>query len=458
MFTLIQSFRIHYVALLAVYFAVGLAGLTSVTHTYFLKDSVSLEASQLVAISIWSALPWSIKMVFGALIDGVPLFGSTRKSYIYLGQILVALGTLTLVDHASSRLVISHIGEYYGLLLTGLLTTTGVVISDIVVDTMAIEITRDPSELGMIQVWSRLAQMLGALSGAALTGWVASTFSPSDAYTLALVCPILAVLGTLATPLTHTVEAESVDRRVVVGGLLFGAISLISAVGLGENGTILTLLAGMVILAYLFRNLELPRTFVYALLGLFLFRAAPGIGPGLSWFYIDTLGFDKEFLGHLSLITSIFSVVSIVLLSRVMAEGSVFRSLAWIAGLVVVLSIPDIIVFHDTWNSREYARQIVLVDSSLIGPITGLSMIPLGVLIARAAPAAQRAVYISLTASLMNLALVAGDVGTQILNRVYTVTRENQAELGDLMVVSLGIGTALYLASVLLIRKGESNA
>ncbi|MEQ1671284.1 MAG: hypothetical protein ABL893_10535, partial [Hyphomicrobium sp.] len=77
----IQSFRLQYLPLLMVYFAYGALGLISVAETFWIKKNLSLSPSQLASLSVWLTLPWTIKMVFGELVDAVPIFGSQRRAY-----------------------------------------------------------------------------------------------------------------------------------------------------------------------------------------------------------------------------------------------------------------------------------------------------------------------------------------------------------------------------------------
>ena len=59
-------------------------------------------------------------------------------------------------------------------------------------------------------------------------------------------------------------------------------------------------------------------------------------------------------------------------------------------------------------------------------------MIPLLTLIAFYAPAGHRATWFALMASLMNMALVAGQLQTKYLNHVFVVERGDYGELGVL--------------------------
>src|SRR5215470_9243757 len=84
----IQAFQLNYVPVVMVYFAYGALGLIDVTRDLWIKESLSLTPSQLAGIGVWLTLPWAVKMVFGELVDTVPMFGSQRKSYILIGALL----------------------------------------------------------------------------------------------------------------------------------------------------------------------------------------------------------------------------------------------------------------------------------------------------------------------------------------------------------------------------------
>ena len=85
-------------------------------------------------------------------------------------------------------------------------------------------------------------------------------------------------------------------------------------------------------------------------------------------------------------------------------------------------SITDL---HE-WTERMFgfgARSIAFIDTAAASPFAQLSMIPLLTLIAFYAPAGHRATWFALMASLMNMALVAGQLQTKYLNHVFVVER-----------------------------------
>jgi hypothetical protein len=77
-------------------------------------------------------------------------------------------------------------------------------------------------------------------------------------------------------------------------------------------------------------------------------------------------------------------------------------------------------------------------------------MIPLLTLIAFYAPPGQRATWFALMASLMNLALVAGQLQTKYLNQLFVVERGAYGELGPLLITVTSLGLIIPVAAIVL--------
>ena len=90
----IQAFRLKYLPLLMVYFAYGALGIIDVSRDMWIKERLTLAPTELAGIGVWLSLPWTVKMVFGQLVDSVPIFGSQRRVYILIGAAFVACGML----------------------------------------------------------------------------------------------------------------------------------------------------------------------------------------------------------------------------------------------------------------------------------------------------------------------------------------------------------------------------
>ena len=104
------------------------------------------------------------------------------------------------------------------------------------------------------------------------------------------------------------------------------------------------------------------------------------------------------------------------------------------------------------WGSTlaEAFEQAALALVATASPFAQLSIIPLLTLIAFYAPTGHRATWFALMASLMNLALVAGQLQTKYLNQIFVVGRGDYAELGPLLITVAVLGLVVPLAVILL--------
>jgi hypothetical protein len=127
--------------------------------------------------------------------------------------------------------------------------------------------------------------------------------------------------------------------------------------------------------------------------------------------------------------------------------------LLWITIVGTVLALPSLLLVFQLYHETERlfgigARGIALFDTVATSPLTQLSMIPLLTLVAIYAPAGHRATWFALMASLMNLALVAGQLQTKYLNLIFPVGRGDYANLPTLVVAAIVIAFVLPLAAI----------
>ena len=442
--TPIKEFRVVYLPLLMVYFAYGALGITAVADSFWVKNSLTLSAQDLAALGVWLTLPWTIKMVFGELVDTVPILGSQRRIYVFLGAALVAIGLVLLAGAAGQWITFTTPDRIY--ILASLLTVTGVVLQDVVADAMSTEVVvrknvdgspRDKlavdRDLGMVLVMGRLALSLGILSVAWLSGYLAQILSYETVFLLGLIVPLISVTGAMLVRL-ETSERRPTDWRLLGGGIAFGAVVTILGVsGLPFNQELVFIISMTVVILMLLRvttdvDEETRKRIFYAAVVIFAFRATPGIGAGYQWFTIDRLGFDEAFFGVLQQIGAAIGLIAAWLLSDSITRQPVARVMLWLTILAAVLAIPNLILVHEAfhWSQETLGigpRQIAILDAAAQSPLIQVSMIPMLTLIAIYAPPAHRATWFALMASLMNLALVAGQLLTKYLNMIFTIQR-----------------------------------
>ncbi len=466
----IRAFRPQYLPLLMVYFAYGALGIIAVADSFWVKKELTLSPAALAQLGVWLTLPWAVKMIFGELVDTVPLLGSRRRGYVFLGASLIATGLLLLAGAAGKWLTFAPPEQLY--IIAQIVTVIGVVLQDVVADAMSTEVVprlepdgtpRPQSEidqdLGMVQILGRLALSFGALSVAGLAGYLANVLPYETVFLIGLVIPAISASGALFVRL-ETSESRPTDWRILGGGLAFGALIVVigyNEIPYAQEITFLLSLAVIVtMLSHVTSDID-PNTrlkILYAALIIFFFRATPGIGEGYRWFTIDMLGFDEAFYGILGQIGAAIALIAAWLLSDAITRLPVARVLLWLTILGGILSIPNLLLVYraDLWTQETFgfgARTIAVIDAAAASPLAQLSMVPLLTLIAIYAPPAKRAVWFALMASFLNLALIAGQLATKYLNQVFVVERGNYAELPALVVIAVILGLAIPLAAIL---------
>lgn len=477
-FTPIRALRFHYLPLLLVYFSYGALGVIDVSRDLWVKDSLALSPAELASIGVWLTLPWTIKMVFGQLVDSVAIFGSQRKTYLIAGALLTASGLLTLAGAAGGWLSILPPSGFF--VLGSILIVLGTVVQDVVADAMSTEVVprhdtngaaRDTlevrAELGMIQVLGRLALSAGIVAVAGLSGWIAAIFTREQVFLIGLAVPAFSLLAALFAA-ENNIERQPLDWRILIGGILFGAA--VVAIGLlrvpfgQEIIFVISIVIVCAMLAIVTRdsNPEVRRAIFFTALIIFAFRATPAVGDGYFWWTIDILKFDEAFYGTLRQTAAIISVVVLWVFSRQLTQYSVTSVLFWLTIVGAVLSLPNVGLYYGLHNWTEAtfgigARSVAIIDAATASPFAQLSMVPLLALIAFYAPAAQRATWFALMASLMNLALVAGQLQTKYLNQYFIVGRGEYAELGALLISVLGVGLFVPLLAIALFGRRISG-
>jgi hypothetical protein len=467
----ILGFRLAYLPLVMIYFAYGALGLIDVSRDMWIKERLTLSPAELAGIGVWLSLPWTVKMVFGELVDSVPIFGSQRKAYVLIGAAATACGMLTLAGAAGGWIAFARTDQLY--VLGAMLIVIGTVIQDVVADAMSTEVVsrRDGAgnsrpeeevraELGMVQVIGRLALSVGILAVAGLSGWLASVLDRETVFLVGLAVPAVSVLGVMLIR-SETSERRPLDWRILGGGAAFGAAILVLALGsVPYNQELVFALSMGVIctmLVLVTRELDAKtrRAILFTSIIIFAFRATPSVGDGYFWWTLDELKFDEAFYGTLRQTAAIIAIVAMWLFSKQLTEYSVTKILFWLAVAGSVLSLPNIGLFYglSQWTEATFgfgARTIAIIDAATSSPFAQLSMIPLLSLIAFYAPAGHRATWFALMASLMNMALVAGQLQTKYLNEFFVVGRGDYAELGPLLIIAALLGLTIPLAAIAL--------
>ncbi len=208
---------------------------------------------------------------------------------------------------------------------------------------------------------------------------------------------------------------------------------------------------------------------------IFVYRAMPGPGPGATWWMIDVLHFDQQFLAELSLIASTLTLFGMFIFRRFMADHSIAYIVVFLTVVSTALSLPILGMYYGLheWTAALTggvvdAHFIAVIDTALESPLGQIAMIPMLAWIANSAPANLKATFFAVMASFTNLALSLAQLGTKYLNQVFTVTREvkdratgvvtipqDYSDLGWLFLAATVIGFCVPIAAIVIVRRAR---
>lgn len=476
-----RDFHLSYLPPLMVYLAAGVSSLTSIVGIFFVKDYLSLSSAVLASLSFWIAIPWSLKMVFGHLVD---LFWRVKNLILFSGAVLIAASLFIMIGLIAEReamQAILPVDTWY--VISALLAPMGYVLQDSVADAMTVEAVPrfdrngepiDPEKIKLMhttmQTLGRVAVVGGTLLVSVINLYVFSGVeSMSEAqkvqgylyvYWVALIIPLLSVLGVVIAAwikgqtraqlesrgwnpvqLEQAIEVHGNSTEpnwtILIGGLVFVLFTLTIGLSQIPYGQEIIFVGSLAIIVYLIAGMtsaltpEMRSTLVGTALVIFMFRAVPTPGPSITWWVIDELKFDQYFISVLTLISGILSLVGMFIFRRFMAEKPITFVIGMLAIFSTILTLPTLGMYYGLhhWTSAMTggivdARFIALVDAAVESPLGQLAMIPMLAWIARSAPENLKATYFAVMASFTNLALSASQLGTKYLNEIYIVTRE----------------------------------
>jgi len=516
-----REMRLSYLPPLMVYMAYGISGLTGIVGTFFVKDYLGLSASFLAALGFWAGIPWALKMPIGHLVD---LLWRWKGWLVVLGAGLLATSLGIMAALIGSREAMTAIlpAEVWYVIST-LLGPIGYVVQDAVADAMTVEAVPRVDEQGQpfdqptlklmhttMQTLGRVAIIGGGILVAMVNVYVFSGVDGlaqieivrlyKQVYLMALVIPFISVFGLAMAwwlrrqhrqqltqqGFSHEQAGKMVDAReslgeptkpnwwILGGSLAFVLFTLTVGFGGFSYSEEIVFAGSMAIVLFLMARLirELEPDKQFTLVGtavvVFIFRAIPGTGPGTTWWMIDQLKFDQQFLSILSLIGSTLTLVGMFVFRRFMAERSIAYVVGFLTVIGTVLTLPIVSMFYGLheWTAKITggvvdARFIALIDTALESPLGQISMIPMLAWIANSAPANLKATFFAVMASFTNLALSLSQLGTKYMNEIYVVSREvrdqvsgavqtpaDYSQLGSLLIAQLLLGLALPFAAI----------
>ncbi len=457
--TPIKAMRLRYVPLLLVYFAYGSSVFTAIAANFWVKDSLDMSAADLAELGIWLMVPWTVKMIFGSLVDSVLIFGSNRKSYVYIGALLITISSLMMIAVVGDYPIVAEFSKKSVYIFASVIAVVGFVMQDVVADTMSTEVVDKSQskeeihqELASIQVLARLSLGLAIF----VTGWIGGELADvfkderETVFIIALFIPLLSILGVGLVRL-NPVPVSEINKQVLFGGLIFAVFVVIMGYAQVPYSQEIVFVVSLGIVLYLLNDLisdlneDVIRHIKMAMIVIFVCRAMPSVGAGLQWWQIDVLDFDESFFAKLSAIGGGIALAGMWLSTKFIVKRNIGEVLIFLTIIGTLLSLPIVAMYYDVHTLLGVeARTVALVDTALASPFDYIAQVLMLTLVAIYAPEGKKGTWFALMASLMNIALSAGGLLTKYLNKIFVISREvvtdgvvtvaqDYSQLGDLL-------------------------
>ncbi|AYQ56485.1 folate-biopterin transporter [Bathymodiolus thermophilus thioautotrophic gill symbiont] len=480
--TPIKAMRLRYIPLLLVYFAYGSSVFTAIAENFWVKETLDMSAANLAELGIWLTVPWTVKMIFGSLVDSVLIFGSNRKSYVYIGALLITLSSLMMIAVVGDYSIVAEFSKKSVYIFASVIAVVGFVMQDVVADTMSTEVVDKSQskeeihrELASIQVLARLSLGFAIF----ITGWIggelASVFKDNRevVFMMAMFVPLLSILGVTLVNL-NPVPVSKVNRQVLFGGLIFAIFVVTMGYAQVPYSQEIVFVVSLGIVLYLLNDLiadlseDAIRHIKMAMIIIFVYRAMPSVGISLQWWQIDILGFDESFFAKLSAIGGGIALAGMWFSAKFIVKRNIAEVLIFLTIIGTLLSMPIIAMYYDIHTMLGVeARTVALVDTALASPFDYIAQVLMLTLVAIHAPEGKKGTWFALMASLMNIALSAGGLLTKYLNKIFVVSREvitdgvvtttqDYSQLGDLLWVVIVAGFVIPI--VVIVKFNPSKA
>ena len=470
--TPIRAIRVRYIPLLLIYFAYGASVFTAIAKDFWVKKELALSAEDLVALGVWLTVPWTIKMIFGQMVDSVTIFGSNRRVYVYIGAILIALSTILLIGIVGEHKWIVSYSKESVYIFASVLGVVGFVLQDVVADTMTTEVVDTTQsnedikkELATIQVLSRLSLGLAIFIMGWLGGELADIYSYETVFKLSLFVPILSIIGVSIVRL-NPVSTTPLNKQVLFGGLFFAVFVVLIGYNDVPYSQEIVFVVSLIVVLYLLSTLieDLDADTIthikMAMIVIFVYRAMPSVGPALQWWEIDKLGFDEAFFAKLSMIGGGIALAGMWFAAKFIVDRSIGKVLIFLTVIGTILSLPVLAMYYDLHTLLGIdARTVALVDTALASPFDYIAGVLMLTLVAIYAPEGKKGTWFALMASLMNIALSASGLFSKYLNKIFILTRDikekgvlvtpsNYDDLGILLWIVIGIGFIVPIVTI----------
>lgn len=396
-----------------VYFIQGLFGICRLALSFYYKDTLHLTPVDLTIISSISSIPWIIKPLYGFITDTFPLFGYKRKSYLALSGLLSSISwasmTYLVILMNNGQIVDINFITYCSVFFVTL-SSLGLAFSDVLVDAIVVEKSRELNQAGSLQSICWSSSSLGGMISAFFSGYLLQNYGTSFVFSLTALIPL----------------------TIVATSRLIKEDKMITIPSINDNKNVLSELKKS--LSNIKDSLS-QTSILYPILFLIIWNITPSTGSAMFYYSVNELGFTPDFFGKLGLISSVSSLVGIVIYNKHLKTVPLRTIFKWtcISGTILGM-LPLMLITHynrvigipDTW--------FAVFDNIILSIFGQITTMPILVLAANICPPGVEAMLYATIMSANNLSGSVGNLFGGLLTKMMGITNSDFTNLPLLVI------------------------
>lgn len=373
-------------------------GLMAQPMQFYFKEVLHFTEAATATFMASLVFPWMIKPLYGLISDYLPLFGYRRKSYLLILN-LVAAG---------SFLYLTGVGTAETIRMALLLTAFCTAFSDVAVDGLMVELGKKTGQTANFQsmqwVWFNVAAIMSSLLGGYLINWFGATGAFHTACAITAAFPILVVVATWFWVSEEPSPSQGGCAAIVKSVLQYlGNAAAYFAKSLTSPALFFAMVIYCVTLPFVsvWTFMQRHKTLLTVAAFIFFWQFSPSFGTPFYYFQTDVLKFSQEFIGQLSAIGSIASVIGALSFNRLLAgRYSTKTLLYWSAVVGVIGTLAYLLMLNPATTGTPLTAIILGFVFGIAGQIAMLTTLTLA---AENCPKRNEALTFALLMSLFNL-------------------------------------------------------
>jgi len=345
-----------------IYWNQGIWGLKASPLYYLMRESWNLSVSMIALIGMVTTIPWTIKPIWGIIVDSFPLLKKKTKYWLVLNYSIISALSLGIFFTGLN---------YWSLIITGVIFGICFAFNDVAGDGFVCVLEKKYNLQGKLQAISWFSLSLAGLVTSLGGAWIAKYYDYKLAFLLCAISPLIMIYFILKK---HN-EPDVKPKKININQLKLFWKALFN------------------------KKLAIPMAF------LFCYFVSPSFGTPLMVQMREVLHMDKMMIGFLGSVGTVFGLLGYILYFFKLYKCDMKKLLYFSVGFGAFSTLWYLWIPNQWW---------LLAYSVILGTIGAVSHLAILAYVAKITPKGYEALVFAGLCSVLNL----GSMGSGYLGGV----------------------------------------